>query len=304
MLRRYGVSMCSLAWGLALCGAVGCDRGRSGRDASVGPDPQAVAQVDRAILRDEDLRRLIPPELRDGVTGSEIAEIVDAWIRTELLYQKAVRDGLDQDAALQQRIHDLQRQLLADELLQRELAQRIRVTNEEIQAYYAANRDIYTQEVQIHHIVLNTPEEAEEVLQLVRAGSDFNAMARQFSIDASGTRGGDLGFLGKGAMNPAFEPVVFKLNLHEVYGPLESAFGFHLVKVVARRNAAQPLTIEDARDEILQVLLLERQQAAYAALIAELRGAAYVHVADSYAGMSLRPETSRPALPDTVRSSR
>lgn len=287
-------------WLLAGCvtmGACGCNRDAPGTPDSIEREPSAVAQVDRAVLRGDDLRQLIPQELREGITGAEVAEIVDNWVRTELLYQKAIRDGLDQEPAMAHRMADLRRQVLADEMLQREIRARVRVSNEEVQAYYDANREIYTKEIHIQHILLNTPEEAEDVLQRLSSGGDFKTLAREYSVDASAARGGDLGFLGKGAMNPAFESVVFQMQDGEVYGPLESGFGYHVIKVVGRRNCAQPVSLEESRDEIVQALLLEKQQTAYDAVIAELRKKARVHVASSYAGMPLAREDTSETQP-------
>jgi parvulin-like peptidyl-prolyl isomerase len=245
--------------GLPLAGCSG-NSGEGGDGANIGRSPGALAQVNRAELREEELRRLIPPDLSESVTGTEIREILDHWVETELLYQRALGDGLDREPEVAETLHQMQRQIVANEFLQRELRNRVRVTIDEIRAYYDANVDHYTQEVHLRHIVLNAPEEAEQVLEQLGSGGDFRQLARRNSIDASASRGGDLGFLAKGAMNPAFEPVVFRMAPNEVRGPIASSFGFHIVQVVGRRKAADPVSFEVARDEILQILLLEKQQ--------------------------------------------
>jgi peptidyl-prolyl cis-trans isomerase C len=279
----------------------GCSR-QPEDDAGRGPRPpslDALAQVNQAELREEDLRQLIPAEFRDSVTGAEIRGLLDRWIETELLYQRAVKKGLEQDPQVAEKLQQTQRQILADEFLQRELKERVRVSNEEVQAYYDSNIGMYTQEVQLRHILVNSPDEALQVLAQLRAGGDFRALAQRYSVDPTAARGGDLGYLGKGAMNPAFESVVFQMAPGEVRGPIASGFGFHIVQVVARRRAAEPLSFELVRDEILQSLLLRKQSEAAQALIAELREAAHIFMAKSYAGMLLEPEVATPAEPDT-----
>ena len=244
-----------------------------------------------AELRAEDLRKLIPADYRESVTGAEIHAILDRWIETELLYQRALKENLESNADVAETLHQMQRQILADEYLQRELTNRVRVVEEEVQDYYESHVDQYTQEVHLRHIVVNSAEEARQVLTELRAGGDFRTLAQRYSVDPSGPRGGDLGFLGKGAMNPAFEPEVFKMAPGEVRGPIASGFGFHIVQVVGRRPATDPLPFEMARDEIMQILLLEKQREAEKKLFLELRQQASVFLAKSYAGMPIEPET-------------
>jgi parvulin-like peptidyl-prolyl isomerase len=296
--RRAARSLAAAACVALLAGAsAGCSRGKQSETPATGggknrPAAGVLAQVNDATLTESDLQRLVPQELREGITGAEIRDVLDRWVSTELLYQKARKDGLDRDAAVTARLHEMERDLLAEETLQRELTSRVQVSSDELQSYYRAHLPVYTQEVEIKQILLETRGEAEEVLQLLRNGAQFEALARQRSTDASAAPGGDMGFLGKGAMNPAFEPVVFTLQPGEIGGPIATTDGFHIVKVVAKRPAADPISFEAARDEIMHTLLLQRQQAAQAELLKELRAAAQVTVATTYAGMSLTPEAA------------
>lgn len=296
--RRRAARVAILCLGLAVAGCSGgkdADKGRGTHKRSA----DALAQVNNAELAEEDVRQLIPADYRESVTGAEIHAILKRWVETELLYQHALQEGLDRDAETAKTLQQMQRQILADEYLQRELRKRVRVSAQEVQDYYEKHSDEYNQEVHLRHIVVNSAEEARQVLAELRAGSDFRSLAQRYSVDPSGPRGGDLGFLAKGAMNPAFEPDVFRMAPGEVRGPIASGFGFHIVQVLARRPATEPLPFELARDEIMQVLLLEKQREAEQKLFAELRQSATVYIAKSYAGMPVAPE-STPAPSSTV----
>lgn len=303
-VRHAGASVRAALLALLACGAVAFAAGCSGQGGSddggsrIGRSPGALAQVNRAVLREEELRQLVPMDLSESVTGVEIREILDHWVTTELLYQKAVQDGLDRDPEVAEVLHQMQRQLLADEYMQRELRNRVQLTNDEIRKYYDEHSDQYTQEVHLRHIVLNSVEDAQVVLEELRGGGDFRALAKKHSVDPSAGDGGDLGYLAKGAMNPAFEPAVFEMAPNEVRGPIASSFGFHIVQVVRRRKAAEPVTFEVARDEILQALLLEEKQRVERELLMDLHRRATVHVARSYAGMLLESEDSAPPDPE------
>jgi peptidyl-prolyl cis-trans isomerase C len=290
------VLLVGLLIGVVLWLASGCDRGRragSGESGGAAGDlgDGVVAQVGDAQLTEAELQRIIPPELGEGLSGAEIRDVIDRWVRNQLLYQRARHDQLDRDPAVGERLHDLERDLLADELLQRELSRRVSIDNDQLLEYYRQHQDEYTQEVQLKQIVVNTREEAEEILQMLRAGANFEQLARQRSIDPTASRGGDMGFLGKDAMNAAFESHIFGQSPGAIVGPIASTFGFHVVKVAAERPADDPITFEAARDEIMHALLLEKQQAAQAALLTELRAATRVQVASTYAGMPLEADS-------------
>ncbi len=246
-----------------------------------------VAVVGDAQLTDADLARMVPPEIRDAVTGPEIRAIVDRWVQTEMLYQKALSSGVEKDAAVAARLQDLRRDQLAQEVLQRELDTRVRVGSDEIQAYYRDHRDEYTKEAHLKHILVNTHQEADAILSQLRGGTPFEALAQQRSVDTTAGRGGDLGFLNKDEMNPAFRPVVFGMRPGDYTGPIVSSFGFHIVKLIGWRPAAEQVPFDAVRDEILHSLLLERQQRAQTEFLSGLRNSARVQVATSWQGISI-----------------
>lgn len=292
LLRAVIVSATAL---LAACSRGGDES--AARGGSAGPlGSGVVAQVGDAQLTDADLARLIPPEIREAVTGPEIRAIIDRWVQTELLYQRAVSSGLEKDAEVAARLRDLHRDQLAQEVLQRELDTRVRVSSDEIQGYYRDHLDEYTQEAHLKHILVNTRQEAEAIMSQLRAGTPFETLAQQRSVDTTAGRGGDLGFLNKDEMNPAFSAIVFSMQPGEYAGPIVSSFGFHVVKLMARRPAAEQVRFEAVRDEILHTLLLERQQRAQAELFDGLRSGSQVQVATSWKGIPLdKPVASTPA---------
>ncbi len=76
--------------------------------------------------------------------------------------------------------------------------------------------------------------EAQDLLRRIRNGEDFTEMAREFSQDAATPPGGDLGWFGPGRMVEAFEEAAFGARVGSVVGPVETQFGFHLIKVTER----------------------------------------------------------------------
>ncbi|RPH37808.1 hypothetical protein EHM92_01750, partial [bacterium] len=80
--------------------------------------------------------------------------------------------------------------------------------------------------------------QAQTVAKSARQGKDFAELAKEYSKDPSGSRGGDLGWFTKGRMVPAFENAAFKAKVGEIVGPVRSQFGLHIIKVTGRDSRA------------------------------------------------------------------
>lgn len=86
------------------------------------------------------------------------------------------------------------------------------------------------------HILVKTQKQALDLLEQLKKGADFAALAKKHSICPSGKRGGDLGEFQRGDMVKAFDDVVFKRPVLKVHGPIKTRFGYHLIKTLYRSN--------------------------------------------------------------------
>ncbi|WP_010324002.1 peptidylprolyl isomerase PpiC [Marinobacterium stanieri] len=84
------------------------------------------------------------------------------------------------------------------------------------------------------HILVKTEKEALDILDQLKRGKKFDALAKRYSICPSGKRGGDLGEFHRGDMVKPFDDVVFKRPLLQVHGPIKTKFGYHLIKTLYR----------------------------------------------------------------------
>lgn len=126
------------------------------------------------------------------------------------------------------------------------------VTDEAVQALFDekyANAEP-GKEYQASHILVATEDEAEAIRAELDGGADFAAVAKEKSTDrGSASAGGDLGWFGVGMMVKPFEDAVIAMKKGEISAPVQSQFGWHVIKLVDERTAAKP-TIEDVRAEL------------------------------------------------------
>jgi len=86
------------------------------------------------------------------------------------------------------------------------------------------------------HILVDSRETCQQLKDEIEAGADFADLARDHSSCPSGSKGGDLGEFGRGAMVKEFDEVVFSAPVGEVQGPVKTDFGYHLLEVTHRED--------------------------------------------------------------------
>ena len=143
---------------------------------------------------------------------------------------------------------------------------------------------IIVQQTHAQHILIRLNEIVSESDALQRltelkqrmdlGGEGFSDLARQHSDDASAAKGGDLGWLNPGDTVPEFERAMDALQPGEVSDPVRSPFGFHLIKVVERRD--EDLSEERQRVMARQAIRLRKADLAYQDWIRQQRDRAYV----------------------------
>lgn len=90
-------------------------------------------------------------------------------------------------------------------------------------------------EFRASHILVKDKRLADDLLKRIKGGSDFAAIARDFSTCPSKSKGGDLGWFGEGAMVPAFEQAVKRMSVGSISPVVPTQFGFHIIKKTGSR---------------------------------------------------------------------
>ncbi|KUP94879.1 peptidylprolyl isomerase [Tritonibacter horizontis] len=175
----------------------------------------------------------------------------------------ALLDQLIQQTALKQQLHgdmpehvrltveNETRSLLASEVIQSimEQAQNEDAIRDAYDARYSTGDG--GDEFNASHILVETEAEALEVKAQIDEGAEFATIAKESSTGPSGPNGGSLGWFTNGSMVPAFEAAVAEMRPGQVSDPVETQFGWHVIKLNERRKLEAPDFI-DVRDEIAQ----------------------------------------------------
>lgn len=225
-----------------------------------------VAKVGAIAITSDDVNKelkALPDQIQKMFTGPEgVNKFVDELVKKEMLFQEARKKGYENNAEYKKKVDEFKKITLIGLLLEKEIEDKVKVTDADVKEYYEAHKGDLTANGQIRasHILVKTEEEAKKVLDQIKKGADFAKLAREKSIDkGSAANGGDLGFFSRGQMVPEFENAVSKLKEGEIGGPVKTRFGYHIIKVTGRK-AGQVVEFDKVKDLLSQRVMAEKQK--------------------------------------------
>lgn len=235
-----------------------------------------VARVGDAVLTRADLEDQVTDSLDPEVELASRRAFVEEWVREQLLYQEALSSGLGEKARLQRLIEQARRDLLVAAYLNQEFEDReVEIAEEDIENYYYLHADDYARteaEVRLQHILLQSRRDANALRRRLVAGSiTFEEAARQHSLDgATNLAGGDSGYF-SAEDDPLLWEISQDLTLNRISTPISTERGYHIVRVLDRKEPGTTKEVEQVRDLIVESLVREAHRARLDELIARLK---------------------------------
>lgn len=206
-----------------------------------------------------------------SATDAEIVKELDSIIAqygTETQFKEAMEASGTSTA-------DVKKDLALTVKLKKLLQKDIKLTEKEKKDYFEQNKATYSQpeQVKASHILVYDKKTADELLGKVKKGDDFAELAKKNSKDTgSAENGGDLGFFGKGQMEPEFEAAAFATKPGSIsdiisYQAMNPETGkeetrYHIIKVVEKKEAKDAVYVDHAK-AVEEALMNQKMQEAY-----------------------------------------
>ena len=186
----------------------------------------------------------------------------------QIIQQQALVDSAETTEADQLAVDNETRGLLANRAMERIAAEP--VDDAAVQAAYDAQFGEAEggTEYNASHILVETEEEAQAIAEEIRGGADFAEVARERSTGPSGPNGGELGWFGAGMMVPEFEQAVAGMEPGSVSDPIQTQFGWHVIRLNETRQQEAP-NLDEVRAELEAQVQGQRLQEEVARLVSE-----------------------------------
>jgi foldase protein PrsA len=244
-----------------------------------------------AVVRSKNPKELAGSRGRKLKASTE-RDVATEMIRSAIMEQQAVKLGVALKVdAVNQRIQDEQRKVGTDkfgadlkkqglteadyrenvkgEMLVDALGEKVcagvTVTKDDAESFYLTHKDLFGRSLMVHaaHILIDTQGQAEMVAdEAKKSADDFTRLAKELSKDgATRVNGGDLGWIERGTMDPAFEQAAFSMKSGQISGVVKASDGYHVIRVIERREASTPPFSEVWREAMRMLESRKKEEA-------------------------------------------
>ena len=241
--------------------ALGCLIGASAPTARA--EDKVLVKINGKVITESDLR------LAEAEIGNDLGSIpvdqrrrvlIEYLIENQLFAEAAEGAKLGSGPAFDERMKYWQRRALRDAYFDRQV--KGSVSEADAKKLYDSQVSAAKpqEEVRARHILVESEVKAKEIFEKIAHGEDFGRMAKEHSKDpGSKEDGGDLGYFTRGQMVPQFEETAFKLKKGDISQPVQSQFGWHIIKLEDRRQRGAP-PFDQIRERILASMIHRKAQ--------------------------------------------
>jgi peptidyl-prolyl cis-trans isomerase C len=257
-------------------------------------DDPVIARVNGVDIKQSDLDFAatdVGPRLDNYTPQDRKMVLLQYVIENELMAGAGQKDNLDKAESFPGRAAYHQRRALRDAFFDAKIGDA--VTEADAKEIFDEKIGQLQPEQEVHarHILVATEEVAKEIVEQLKKGEDFAALAKEKSKD-TGAEGGDLGFFPRGQMLKPFEDAAFALEVGAISDPVQTQFGWHIIKLEEKRDRPLP-TFDQVKIAIRSQLVQQKAQA----VVTDLRDAAKIEVVDPELKKSM--EVVPPIVPPT-----
>lgn len=230
-----------------------------------------IAEVNGVKIYQEDLFNLLAA-MEDKArfnTKEGLNVLADELVNQELLLQDAKENKLDNEEEFVKELEIVKNNMLKNYAMHK-IFEKVSVSEDEIENYYEENKDTLFSLVTYtaSHILLESEEMADKVLDQINDGLDFKEAAKKFSLDPTKDNGGSLGSFPKGVMVKEFQEGLDKLKIGQISKPIKTQFGYHIIKLDNKMDSSN--TYDDIKDKVKSTYEMVKRQEKYIEKIKDL----------------------------------
>jgi peptidyl-prolyl cis-trans isomerase SurA len=280
-----------------------------------GSSLQQIAEGHKDLLRnliDQQLWLSKGKEL--GVTGE--TELVKQLDEIRKKYNLETMEDLEK-AAREQGVSyedfkaNIRNQIITQSVMRDEVGRRVSITPGEAQRYFEAHKQDYVQPESVHlgEILVSTgaagseddqklstaKAKADDLLAKLKAGGDFDKIARASSDGPTAAEGGDLGKFQRGALAKVLEDATFSLKAGQYTEPIRTKQGYVILKVVEHTTGGVP-TFKDVEPQVEESFYMSRMEPAIRQYLSKMREEAYIVIRPGYTDTAATPNEIKPTI--------
>ena len=196
----------------------------------------------------------LPPEIQSQPFMSYYEDLLERVIDIKLFAQEGKKMKLNEEPSVRAAIDFVIEKVLMQAFLSKYVQENIKEENLKASYNNFIADETSREEIKASHILMDTENEAIDVINMLNDGDDFAELAKNKSTGPSGPSGGDLGWFKRGQMVPPFEKAAFSLNKNEIsQRPVQTQFGWHVIKIFDKRIPEAP-SYESMKSKLIQDL--------------------------------------------------
>lgn len=212
---------------------------------------------------------------------------------------------------------NIRNQIITQQVMRDEVGRRVSVTPGEVQRYFEAHKQEYVQpeSIRLSEILVSAgsavpsatdaapvddPQKlatakakADDIEAKLKAGDDFDKLARASSDGPTAAQGGDLGTFGRGKLNKVFEDATFGLKAGEFTAPIHTKQGYVILKVAQHIEGGVP-QFKDVEQQVEETFYMSRMEPAIRAYLTTLREQSYIDIKPGYVDTGASPKETKP----------
>jgi len=277
-----------------------------------GATMQQIGDAHRELLRnliDQQLWLSKGKEL--GITGD--TELVKQLDEIRKKYNLASLDDLEKSAKEQGVSYDdfkanIRNQIITQQVMRDQVGRKVSVTPGEVQRYFEAHKQDYSQPENVHlsEIMVSTGDDdpgkiaaakakTDDIMAKLKAGGDFDQIARASSDGPTAAQGGDMGKFSRGSLNKVFEDATFGLKAGGVTEPIRTKQGYVIFKVVEHDPGGAP-QFKDVEAQVEDNYFSIRMEPAIRSYLSQMREEAAIFIRSGYTDSAATPNEIKPTI--------